>query len=824
MKQQNTSTPTFKSKVQFNEQMGATTTSILVQKNILPGKSCLREIPVIYKTTSACTPLVQIEKQTDMTTPLLVPTVVKRDNCVDDKNSDIDILQQFSNTLTIYCDNTEPIPLSTIYPEFSECISMEEVISTSTILAPCKFDIKKAQAAHRLAPGDLDSKILAADLEYTNQHGLYATLQKSFDRAAVTTLQPAVINEKFQSVSTFKHLEQLANFGVDTFRHESFRANNGIGCPTYPPEIADMEIILDHLAKGHQNGHFLILPLDIVKKCAAQENLTLHVSPHFLTSKLDDDTGRLVTNFSHDGPNHPDKKQTLAQIYGNISPPQLGSICQLVENAHRLFPSEICHLEGSRRDIAKAFYRLRYSPKSSLLCASQVIYNSTLYAVLPSVALMGDQVVNSCFHQVTTAIKEKLGSFIFEFTGSDISLSTVATDDIIMVGTPALLDAGTDEIGRLVGDGRAPGLCSSLSAINIEKDLRGSSVDFLGWRFHNPDRVVRPNARTVAKLVYCLFVLVGTDPKPGQPILVGTLMKISAHVIRASNILRPMLPFSRSFSRNLKGFTNVSDIVYLNNRTCTDLIFWRVFLTMAFYDSRVLMSKTHVPLLSMNLPSDSLIESRTTRSIQQANLVAYSDACTGSLSLSLTPGLGGYIPGYGYFGQRFPELQYILLGNGKIDTTSINILELLALIITATLTIQLYIQHHGTARGCHFHIYCDNSTAISKARTHRSNHPIYTYLLYLFSYIQLQNGCTVGTSFHPGRLNVVADATTRDFQVPNGFEIYNKYLKHLPYYQPSQECISGIHRVLQHSQYNVLQQPVPQPIKLVQNISPSFFH
>ena len=163
-KQRNISTPTFKSKVQFNEQMGTTTTPILVRNNVLPGKSCLREIPVIYKTTSACTPLVQIEKQTDTATPLLGPTAVTGDNRVDDKNNDTDILQQFSNTLTIYCDNTEPIPLSMVYPEFSQCISMEEVISTSTILAPCKFDIKKARAAHRLAPGDLDSNILAADL------------------------------------------------------------------------------------------------------------------------------------------------------------------------------------------------------------------------------------------------------------------------------------------------------------------------------------------------------------------------------------------------------------------------------------------------------------------------------------------------------------------------------------------------------------------------------------------------------------------------------------------------------------------------------------
>jgi hypothetical protein len=57
-----------------------------------------------------------------------------------------------------------------------------------------------------------------------------------------------------------------------------------------------------------------------------------------------------------------------------------------------------------------------------------------------------------------------------------LALSTVATDDIIAIGPPALIDSVHDQIGLIVGDIRRPGLCSSESAIKPEKDLRGQCI------------------------------------------------------------------------------------------------------------------------------------------------------------------------------------------------------------------------------------------------------------------------------------------------------------------------------------------------------------
>lgn len=694
-------------------------------------------------------------------------------------------------------------------------------------MAPCKFDIVKAREAHRMDPHCLDVKRLLRDKMFARTYGLHAILQQRFHDAIKTTLQPEVIRENFQSVSTYDELITIADYGVDTTVHESFQPNQGYNCPTYPDTIADPTIIVDHLYKLHDSGQFLMLPLDLVRTLCREERLDFNTSPFSITRKsydpeTGDPRGRLVFNFSHNGPNHPDKKLSLASRYGDISPPQIGNICQLIQNAHSIFHSSSNTLIAIRRDIKAAFNHMRYGVRSTLLCAAQVLVGDVMYCVFPSVAVMGDQVVNSCFNQVSRAIDESLSSSLALSTGSSLSISTVATDDIIAIGPPSLMSSVKDEIGLLVGDGRKPGLCSSISAILTDKDLQGECIVILGWLFSIPNKTFCPNSITYAKLVYCMFVVVGTDPKPGQSITVGELMLVGAHAMRAANALIALIDYSRGFLHNTRGSSDPDSVVYLTHRTCEDIRFWRLLLTMAIKDARVLFCRTSSPLFRMHLPTDTALCNRDTRSIDHADVIAYSDACTGSLTEDLPPGLGGYIPGIGYFGIDCEPLRYIATLDGVLAETSINILELLALITTASLTIQLHIQQHGTARGCHFHIFCDNISAIAKARTHRSEHPIYTYLLHLLSYVQLHHGCTVGSSFHPGILNTIADAASRCFRVPNGQYLYNQYLRRLPRYQPSVGCIRGISKILLSSKPNVLLLPVPTLIGLEQVTSTDF--
>lgn len=210
-------------------------------------------------------------------------------------------------------------------------------------------------------------------------------------------------------------------------------------------------------------------------------------------------------------------------------------------------------------------------------------------------------------------------------------------------------------------------------------------------------------------------------------------MLMGAHAMRASNILLALLSFSRGFLANTRGSSNPKAVVFLTRRSCHNIQMWCLLLTMAFHDPRVLQCSTATPLLRMKLHSDDDISSRDSRSIHAAALLTYSDACTGDDSTS--PGIGGYRPGHGWFGHRYKSLRFMLV-QGKIVETPINVLELMALIVTASLTIQTYITQYGSARGRHFHIFCDNVASVAKARTHRSDYPIYSYLLYILSYIK----------------------------------------------------------------------------------------
>jgi hypothetical protein len=749
----------------------------------------------------------------------LVPTVVP---VVPDRGASE--VETFATTLELHCADGAFVPLSVLYPSFSACDSFEDIISLSRQLAPSAFDMNKAVAAHVAAPLFLDPTVLSDHVRRVSTLGLKTVLQQASSAVLPITLQPDVVVSDFSDVSTFENLLKIANDGVVTSLHSSFVANGG-HCPTYDSSNYNSDVIGHLLAKGHLNGRFVIIPLELAQACCARENLTMHASSIFAVAKRDSDIGRFVIQYSFDGPNHITKKDTLPLQLGKIDSPQLGLICSLIENAHIQFPDSAATLGGIRVDIEGAFHRMKYSLLSSLLCSTQMIINGIVYAIFSLVALMGDQDVNYSFNQVTVALDETIAAFVAAETGSSLKLSSAYIDDFFVFGSPLLLDVVHDKIGLLIGDGRRPGLCSRGSAINHSKDIRGSIVETLGWLFDVPNKVVRPNYLTYAKLVYYFFVAIGDTPVPGQRVSVRLLMILGAHAMRTSNIITPLLNHSRSFHFNIRGNCDPSSFVYLNQTTVDDIYLWRCLLRMSFTDSRVLCTPTYAPLMRMKLLPSEPFTARGRRSELHATIVGYSDACTGTGSLgdgdSSFSGIGGYVPGMAWFGNRFSRFSRMLLLSGVTVDTNINILELLALVTTATLAIQ-QLQTMQSSSGCHIHIYCDNISAISKCRTHRSNHPMYTYLLHHLSLLQLRNRCTVGTSFLKGKDNVVADAASRAFQVVDSHHIFRSHLAHLPYMALSEDSINCMQSQLLVSPARELGRLPLLPIRLVGAISSHF--
>lgn len=146
-------------------------------------------------------------------------------------------------------------------------------------------------------------------------------------------------------------------------------------------------------------------------------------------------------------------------------------------------------------------------------------------------------------------------------------------------------------------------------------------------------------------------------------------------------------------------------------------------------------------------PSEHISE-RGEWSIQRATIFGYFDACTGQLQGLLQDMMTHFreLEDIAWFGLHLSAFTSMVSGIDTFSDTNINILKLLALHTTATLAVE-QLQSTQSSSGAHIHIYCDNISAISKYRTQRSNHPVYTYLFHLLVQLQLRNWCTIGTSY-----------------------------------------------------------------------------
>ena len=680
--------------------------------------------------------------------------------------------EQLNILLAASCTNGSCAPktINNTYHEFRNCNSLQDVIATAIEIAPTEFDMAAAITACEQNTVQLDSTRISDDLHYAEEHGIKALLQSARHRTQDNTLQPDVVTKHHRQASSFEYLSSLANEGVDTSTTVHFNPNMGQNCPTYPAHISNERVKLHSLQKQIARGRIILLPAQKAIELASRDGIPIHFSPSFSVRKPDKPTGRFVVNYSHDGPNDPSKHDTLKDRYGPIRPPQYAKICTLLENATKAFPDK--PLTALRRDIDAAFNRLHYTPRASTLCAFPLTIDGTKYACLPLVGQMGDQDVNTAFDQVTRAVDEALTAFSSRVTGQTLPLTAVATDDCIAVGSEDFIDAAYDFLGSLVGDASHVGLLGK-DALATDKDLRGSIIDILGWSFDCGKKVVKPNAATFAKLIVSFFATVGPDPKPGKAIKLRQLQRMAAHAVRAADVITAMLPYSRSFHRATAGLSDPDAPAYLTTACIHDIYMWRTILIQALQDTTLLETPTFAPPLRQRLYPDETITQREQRALEHADIVAYSDASKGS---SGPPGIGGFVPDYGWFSEQTPNLTSVTDSKGYSREADINIHEFLALVTTAALAIEALKARRTPLKGAHIHILCDNTSSVARARNQRANLPIYSALLSTFSMMQVRTGALITVGYIKGELNVTADAASRNFNVLNGQQILDRLL------------------------------------------------
>ena len=154
--------------------------------------------------------------------------------------------------------------------------------------------------------------------------------------------------------------EELAE-GCPQTPHPMFNPNGGeqVRERTITEYEFMKEMIMIHSADEFRKGQSIIIGLaEAVKMCKA-ESLILHVSEMFMREKQDNPLGRLIPDYSFNRFGTPmsgeDQKPILAELWGQIKHPTVGSLCRAMLCARQSANGMM--IVGARTDIKAAYTR-----------------------------------------------------------------------------------------------------------------------------------------------------------------------------------------------------------------------------------------------------------------------------------------------------------------------------------------------------------------------------------------------------------------------------------------------------------------------------------
>jgi hypothetical protein len=143
-------------------------------------------------------------------------------------------------------------------------------------------------------------------------------------------------------------------------------------------------------------------------------------------------------------------------------------------------------------------------------------------------------------------------------------------------------------IGQLVGDGRAPGLCSSIFCYWSKIFVVLSVVELLGWLFDVTRKTGNPNYLTFSKL-RSITSLLQLIPFCWSACLQLVPLMILGYVLyaRAANILTPLAVMVAVFTMAFVDLATLLPFVFLHTRTVADVIFGVPFCLSPLRSARV---------------------------------------------------------------------------------------------------------------------------------------------------------------------------------------------------------------------------------------------
>ena len=562
------------------------------------------------------------------------------------------------------------------------------------------------------------------------------------------------------SMSLAERLQVLAVEGGPIARHESFRPNSGRGVPRYPAEIAPQAVIVQHFVAAVRAGKGIVLRLADAATIAAAQGCLFHVSPAFLTYKEGASLMRLIDDFSVDGPNHPAKKAYLAETWGSIQNPGCADLCAALANARE--HSNGAPVFGVRADAADAYKRVRTRPIDVPVMGLSFFDDAEELVYLPLTNEFGSQDSNYQWGVAATALIAR--SLRRDWDRYGCYVSSVYTDDFWHFGPREECD---EFVAQLTADAVA---LIGADPIKPAKTIIARQLPLHGYALDCDKGTIGITERIFARFWHKLESAVAATPAPGDRIALTDLQALGSYAIRCAPLMPTMRAWRKGFSFNLRRAHVKGSVAFLTPRSVRAVAAWRQALRTALYLPELLVVPISVPLIFRRLPGESRA-ALAARQAAAADCVGFADACTDG------HGLGGYIPGHGYFSTAIPALTSYARVDGSIVATDINPLEFLALLLLADAMATLPLV---AARGLpqpratpplshrHLHIWSDNASTVAWATNASAAHPLHQFLMQALAELQVHWNCTFSFGSIAGKDNIHADAASRDFNCPDG--------------------------------------------------------
>ena len=636
-------------------------------------------------------------------------------------------------------------------------------------------------AAYFATHARLDRARIDADMQHARAHGMAAFLRDKAAALAYITIQhvPALAADPRPDLPSMP--PRPPHNTLDTFHASPLGTRIQVpagfspnGCPPTRADDPGYELAKEYIfLKDHHKGRSSVLPLDAARDLFKAAGYPFSSVPYFITTAVGKPEGRLVVDVTRAGLNAPAKRDLLTGIYGPIVYPRTTDFCRLHGTVQARYPGE--PLVMFKADYEGWFKRILLDPTHAGLLTMVFNIDDVGYAVVPHVGQFGCQEFNYAASQASAFIYARVRDHqlltygtVFQHVYSDDNVGCCPARLHPAIDTwttaNAAIHAGQDaqpdtkkEVGTI------------LTALGALYDIRDPAHPTVGL-----------SEGLLLKLVRVLFVEFQLDLSTlgHTRVPLRLLQRLGSYLGLAAEFLLPLRPFAAGVYANTRGPNrDPRTLVRLTRRTVGDIASARALVYSIVLKPDWLRVPMWVPPLTRMLPTQTP-DDLAAAQLAAAHAVVTTDARGADASGHWGGGALIATPTKmcaAWMQHTLPSFEKFL-GSGALSpdelagADQINLYEAIEAVLACDYLLSHWETVTSTPRPAHPHIHvlCDNTSAISWLTKFKHRHPLIAYVLQTWAHLQCQYGATITMSHLAGKLNIVADAISRDFNVPHG--------------------------------------------------------